>query len=100
MPRQGAPESREFRIPHQVAPRVRQRARDVGQIDAAALHRSLVAERAQRLQVALDGHELEAPLERVARLAGDGALSELLGPVGDELLVELDVAVTEQRGEV
>src|SRR5262245_24840458 len=99
MSRKRASQPAELGVSHQVPPRVCQGTRNVRQIDTAVLHRALVTERPQRLEVALDRHQLEPALEGVARLAGHRALAELLRAVGHEVLVQVDVAVAQQRGQ-
>ena len=69
--REHAPQPREARVLLERAARVAQRARDVLDVHRVAARRRLVAERAERLQVALQRHQIEpAPeLGRVVAFA-------------------------------
>src|SRR5262245_44773888 len=87
-------------ISHQVRADVVQRARNVLDVHGVVLRRGLEAERAQGLDVALYGHQIETPAEllwigrRIPRAAegeeeGDELLHLLLG--------EVDVGISQQR---
>src|SRR5262249_10706145 len=74
----------------EVAAGVLERPRDVGKVDVVAADGGHVAERAERLQVALHAHQLEPTEEERGLLVGRGRVAELADALGHEGLVELD----------
>ena len=87
----------------EVRPDVSQRARHVLDVDGVAAGDGLVAERAERFQVALERHEIEPPPELAVRRGGTVAF--LQGEEIRDQLVELAVAdvhvrVAQQRHQI
>ena len=88
-----------------LAAHVIQRARDVLDVDRIAAHDGLIAERAERLQVPLQRHQIEPASELGGVLARDAARAVPQGEeVRDELVHlarrEIDVRVAQQRRQV
>ncbi len=84
--------------------RVAQRARDVLDVDGVAARDRLVAERAERLQVALQRHQIEAPPEFVVGRGRRAVARFQREEVGDQLVElaigDVDVRVAQQRHQI
>jgi hypothetical protein len=74
--------------------------RHVRQVDGAAAHGRHVAERAERLEVPLHARQVEAAAEDLAGLVGHGLKAKALEELVLEVLVDVDVRVAQQRGEI
>src|SRR5215831_17151796 len=81
-----------FEIPTHVA----QRARDVLDVDWIAARGGLVAERAERFQVALQRHEIEPAPELDVHAGHALEREEVCDQILDRLLGQIDVRVPQQ----
>ena len=106
MRRQQFAQAAEARVALHVAAHVVQRARDVLDVHRVAARDRLEAERAERLQVALQRHQVEAPAEllrlrrRAAAARGSAQREEERDQLLDLLLREIHVGVAQQRHQI
>src|SRR5262245_39954305 len=90
----------ESRVLVQILTRITERARDVLHVHRVASSRGLVSERAERLEVALQTHQIELFTER-ARLRGSMCQGEVAIEKRQKRRVrKVDIRVAQERGQV
>src|SRR5688572_24772892 len=99
--RQQCLQSLEAWVPSQIPSDILQRARHVLRIDGVASRSRLESERAERLEVALYCHHVEATAELWQRCRRAGAeVDEVVDEALDFVRLEFDIGVAQQRNQI